>query len=528
VTAAGADRPVVLVVDDEEIALYRKAHILRRADFEVIEARSGPEALVAVAAHRPRVVVLDVNLPGLDGWEVCRRLKADAATASTLVLQVSATYVSEEDRAKALEGGADACLTEPIEPPVLIATVRALLRARRAEDALRDALDREAAARAAAEAANRTKDEFLATLSHELRNPLAPLRNALEILSLPGADPALAEQARQTMERQLKHMVRLVDDLLDLSRISRGVVTLRKERVELASAVHAALETSAPLIRQRGHDLVVQLPEEPVYLHADPTRLAQVFANLLHNAAKYTEPRGHLRLTGERVDDEVVVRVWDTGIGIPADALGRVFEIFAQVEHAGTRAQGGLGVGLSLVRGLVELHGGTVEAHSDGPGRGSVFTVRLPALAGALPEADGAPAAEPEPSRAGCRVLIVDDNRDSADSLCTMLTLKGHEARVAYDGASALAAAEAMCPDAILLDIGLPGMDGYEVARRLLERPWRSEAVVVAVTGWGHVEDRERARLSGFDHHMTKPLDPQALDRILAGRAPRPSTSAGA
>ncbi len=365
--------------------------------------------------------------------------------------------------------------------------------------------------------ANRRKDEFLATLAHELRNPLAPIRNGLQVLKLAGRDPAAAEATRAMMERQLGQMVRLVDDLLDISRINSGKLELRRERVELAAVVRNAVETSRPLIDRHGHELTVELPADPVPLDADPVRLAQVFANLLNNAAKYSEDGGRITFTAAVEGREVAVSVRDGGIGIAPAQLAGVFEMFAQVQTALDKSEGGLGIGLSLVKGLTAMHGGTVAVASAGVGHGSEFVVRLP-LADAAPAAD-TPAAAPEPARrgAGRRVLIVDDNVDSAESLADLLGIAGHEVRTAHDGLAGVAAAESFRPDVVVMDLGMPRLNGYEAARRIRAEPWGAAAVLVAQTGWGSADDRRKTRDAGFDHHMVKPVDPAAMLKLLAG-----------
>ena len=365
--------------------------------------------------------------------------------------------------------------------------------------------------------ADRRKDEFLATLAHELRNPLTPIRIGLEIMQLTGISGAAAEQARAMMERQLTQMVRLVDDLLDVSRITRGKIELRKERIELAAVVASAVETSRPLIEASGHELTVTLPPDAIQLDADLTRLAQVFSNLLNNAAKYTEQGGQIWLTAERQGDQVVVKVRDTGLGIPADMQPKIFEMFTQVERLLERSKGGLGVGLTLVKRLVEMHGGSVEARSDGPGKGSEFTVRLPV--------DLAASHQPQPPKgegektaalAKRRILVVDDNKDSADVLSMMLRIKGMEVRTAYDGLEAVEAAAAFRPNMVLLDIGLPKLNGYEVARQIRAQPWGKDTVLVAVTGWGQEEDRRHSQDVGINFHMVKPIDLVALQKMLS------------
>jgi PAS domain S-box-containing protein len=370
--------------------------------------------------------------------------------------------------------------------------------------------------------ADRKKDEFLATLAHELRNPLAPIRTALEILRLGGG--ADSEETRAVLERQVQQLVRLVDDLLDVSRITRGKVELRKARVELAAVVNTAVETSQPLLAEAGHELTVALPVEPVHLDADQTRLAQVLANLLNNSARYTPRGGQVWLTAEATDAEVVVRVRDTGVGIPGAMLPRVFDMFTQVNRTLERTQGGLGIGLTLVRRLVELHGGRVEAHSAGPGQGSEFVVRLPrasAPVATVNGSDGGPRPAPGPRR---RILAVDDNRDAVESLARLLRLAGHEVQLAIDGPSALEAAAAYRPEVVLLDIGLPGMSGHDVARQLRATPEGRGLLLVAVSGWGQEDDRRRSREAGFDHHLVKPVDPDALRQLLA--APREPAAA--
>jgi PAS domain S-box-containing protein len=376
----------------------------------------------------------------------------------------------------------------------------------RAEDLLREA--------------DRRKDEFLATLAHELRNPLAPIRNSLQILKMPRVDAVMAQQTRDMMERQVNHLVRLVDDLLDVSRVMRGKVELRKEPVELATVVARAVETAKPLIEVQGHRLEISLPPDSLLLDADPVRLAQVVGNLLTNSAKYTEANGHIRLSAEREGDQAVLRVWDNGIGIASDMLPHVFDLFVQADHASTKAQGGLGVGLTLVKNLVGLHGGTVEAKSSGLGRGCEFVVRLPLVVhGSSPvqsHGDTVTQAQQPPLPSGKRLLVVDDNTDAADSLAMLLRLQGHEVRVAHGGQAALEVTKTFKPDLIFLDIGMPVMDGYEVARRMRTTPGLGNVVLAALTGWGQQEDRRRTADAGFDHHLVKPPDPKELESVLA------------
>jgi signal transduction histidine kinase/CheY-like chemotaxis protein len=366
--------------------------------------------------------------------------------------------------------------------------------------------------------ADRRKDEFLAMLAHELRNPLAPIRNALHLMRMPGLSDETIEQARQMTERQVLHLVRLVDDLLDVSRIMRGRIELRKEPVELADVIARAVETAQPVLDARGQELVLTVPPGPLRLEADPARLTQVIGNLLNNAAKFSQRPGRVWLTAEKSlqGNEVVliVKVRDEGSGIQADLLQHVFDLFVQGDRTLARSHGGLGIGLTVVRKLVELHGGSVTAHSEGPGKGSEFIVRLPVeldQPACQTGQTGTPA-----ETAGWRVLVVDDNVDAAESLTLLLRLRGHEVQKAHTGPEALRAAAEHRPEVVVLDIGLPGMDGYEVARRLRQEPRFQETVLVAVTGYGKEDDRRRSEEAGFDHHLVKPVDPQALHQVLA------------
>ncbi len=375
---------------------------------------------------------------------------------------------------------------------------------------------------------DRRKDVFLATLAHELRNPLAPVLNVVQLMKH-GLDEYTLQWSRDVLDRQVQQMKRLVDELSDMSRIARGKVRLRKERVDVAAVVARAVEACRPLLDQRRHELTVALPQEPVVLEADPTRLAQILCNLLNNAAKYSDEGAHIWLTVERAGgggqppDEVVLRVRDTGMGIPAEMLPHIFDLFVQVDRSLGRAQGGLGIGLALVRSLVEMHGGRITARSDGPGKGSEFIVRLPVSVEAPAEQSATgPAVSPEP-QASRRVLVVDDNRDGAETLATLLRATGHEVRVAYDGPTALAEAHTFRPDVVLCDIGMPGMDGYEVARRLRQDADLPHPVLIAVTGYGQAEDRRRTHAAGFDHHLTKPVDLAALQQVFAGPARAPA-----
>jgi len=380
----------------------------------------------------------------------------------------------------------------------------------------RDVTERKQAEEALREA-DRRKDEFLALLAHELRNPLAPLRNGLQVLRLAADDANMIAKTRDIMDRQLSHMVRLIDDLLDVSRISRNKMELRRSRVLLADVVSSAVETARPAIEAAGHELAVSLPPEPVHLDADLTRLAQVFANLLNNSAKYTERGGHIALTATRNGGQVSVAVQDTGIGIPASALPDIFDMFSQVDRSLERSTGGLGIGLALVKGLVEMHGGTVEAASPGPGKGSRFTVRLPVQEDRVETPPEAPAeAWADSSGSKRRMLVVDDNRDSATSMAMMLQLMGNEVRTAYDGVEAVEVAEQFRPQVILMDIGMPRLNGYEATRRIREQPWGRGVAIIALTGWGQEVDRVKSKEAGCDGHLVKPVHLPDLEKLLA------------
>lgn len=361
--------------------------------------------------------------------------------------------------------------------------------------------------------ADRKKDDFIALLAHELRNPLAPIRNGLHVIRL-SSDREVRRDAQEMMERQLTHMVRLIDDLLDVSRISRNKMQLRRGRIALTEVINSAVETARPAIQEAGHELTLTLPAAPVYLHADLTRLAQVFGNLLSNSAKYTPRGGRISLTAERQQDEAVITVQDSGIGIPARALPIIFDMFSQVDRSIERSTGGLGIGLALVRGLVEMHGGSVRAESEGEGKGSRFTVRLPILEGApTPGKQESPIAYHGMRR---RVLVVDDNHDGAASTTVMLRLLGHEVRTAFDGVEAVEMAGRFRPEVILMDVGMPRLNGLDATRLIREQHWGKTITIIALTGWGQENDRERSRAAGCDGHLVKPVNLPELQRVLA------------
>jgi signal transduction histidine kinase len=405
--------------------------------------------------------------------------------------------------AEAMALGANLTVLErPMRVAALVTSVRSALRGRGRQYELRDLL-------AGLQEADQRKTEFLATLAHELRNPLAPIRSCVGILQRGIAEPT---PVLEVMERQVHQMVRLVDDLLELSRINQGKVELRMEEVMLDGVVAAAIETSRPLIDASGHRLEVDVPAEPVWLRADPVRLAQVLSNLLNNAARYTDPGGQIRIAVRAVDGMAIIRVSDNGMGMAPDRVEGVFDMFSQGDSRDIRAQKGLGIGLALVRNLVEMHGGGVSARSDGPGKGSEFEVRLP-LAPAPGLSETGTDTDTQPI--AHRILVVDDNRDAADSLAALLGLVGAQVAVAYDGAQALHLAESFNPRVAVLDLGMPGMSGLDLARRLRERDRDGDCTLIALTGWGQASDRELTRAAGFSHHLTKPVDFDAMQALL-------------
>ena len=418
-------------------------------------------------------------------------------------------------------------LERPLRLAALVSTVRTALRARERQYQIRTHLHELESARDDQARTARRKDEFLAMLGHELRNPLAPIRNALHLLGAGRRSIENDDDVRAMMERQVDHMVRLVDDLVDVSRLSRGTIELRRERVDMASMLRNAVDLSRPLLDAGRHALVMELPDELMWVEADPVRIAQVFGNLLNNAAKYASPDGQITVSALREGNQAIVSVRDRGIGIEPEMLPHVFELFTQGRRDAHRAQDGLGIGLTLVRSLVGMHGGSVTAASEGFGKGSEFLVRLPLMVGEAPAAgSGALAGSAPPAGAapfaGLRVLVVDDNVDAATSLGMVMDLLGIEHEVQFSGQAALDAAERFRPHAILLDIGMAGMDGYEVARRVRQDPRHAPVTLVALTGWSQVQDQQRARMAGFDHHFSKPADIGALQRLLATLAPLP------
>lgn len=411
-------------------------------------------------------------------------------------------------------------LDRPTSTQALVSALQAALRARRRQYQTRDQLEALRQAQQELQQADHRKNEFIATLAHELRNPLAPIRTGLHVMArLPG-DGNESLKVRQMMERQVGLLVRMIDDLLDIARITRGKVELQREKMDLRSAVDLAVEASQPLMDAASHRLIVDLPAAPLWVHADRARLAQSIGNLLNNAAKYTPDGGRIEVSASEEAGNAVVRIRDNGAGLSAEMLPQVFEMFTQERQTLGRSQGGLGIGLSLVRRLIDMHGGTASAHSDGLGCGSTFTLRLPigASEASTPSSRPAPSASAIDAAPSLRILVVDDNADAADSLVLLLRAAGHETCTAYDGHQALREAASFCPQVVVCDIGLPGLDGYQVAARLRADPSLNQPLLVAATGWGSADDRRKALEAGFDLHLTKPVDAMALLDTLAAR----------
>ncbi|HWI17381.1 MAG TPA: response regulator [Vicinamibacterales bacterium] len=624
-------RPI-LNVNDDDASRYVVTRILQAAGYEVVEAASGLEALSLVRAETPALVVLDIQLPDINGLEVCRRLKGDPQTAGIPVLQTSATFISADRKVQGLESGADGYLAQPIEPPELLATVRALLRANAAEQQVRDAASewqqtfdalveavmvadrdgtvtrvnraamtmakgvdligmdlRDAAvamlggspvdwlagarhsrarettvlpvgnkwfevsvdgvaeeaggepqrfvvvlsdvtapralieherrrARELADA-NEKKDHFVAMMAHELRNPLNAIATANSLGERLPADDDKQAWVRTTIARQASHLTRMVEDLLEASRLNRGRVQLMEQPLDLIRVIKQSVEASKPATDSRRQKVVTAIPPGPLMMLGDPLRLEQVLVNVINNASKYSEAGTTITVECDAVRDCAEVRVIDRGVGIPAEQLEAVFEPFVQVDQSLARTLGGIGMGLTLARGMVELHKGSIAAFSDGPSKGTTVVIRLPLSSQDVQQ----PEAAPESGAPGeaLSILVIDDNKDAAEMLRSILETRQHSVRVAHDGPSGLDAATTLCPDVALIDIGLPGIDGYQIAASLRATSAGREMYLIAITGYGRPEDRARAIESGFDHYIVKPLNVDALDRQLASVQPR-------
>jgi signal transduction histidine kinase len=523
------DRVNILMVDDQPSKLLTYETILGELGENLIKASSASEALQCLLENEIAVVLVDVCMPDLDGYELAAMIRQHPRFQKTSIIFVSAVLMTDLDRLRGYECGAVDYVPVPVVPAILRAKVSIfaeLFRKTRALERLNSELEQRVAERTAAleattealQEANHRKDEFLAMLAHELRNPLAPIRTAVQLLRLKELAEQHRNRARDVIERQVEHLVNLIDDLLDVSRITRGMITLQLEPILLGAIVARAVETARPAIDAHRHILEIDMPDELISVEGDKTRLVQVIANILHNAAKFMDPGGRIRLSAQRDGQYVAIKIADTGIGMAPEVTPRIFELFTQVHSKSERAQGGLGIGLALVRRLTEMHGGTVSVHSDGAGKGCEFTVRLPVMASPLAvlskqrkEAGAVPEIEPR------RILVADDNHDAAEALSLQLQLAGHDVRTAHDGAEALAVATAFDPDIVLLDLGMPKMDGYEAARRLRVRSTEGRKLtLIALTGWGQQQDRDRTADAGFDAHLVKPVAEAQLFRALA------------
>jgi signal transduction histidine kinase len=542
------DVPVnILIVDDEPKNLTVLETVLDDPGYRLVRATSGEEALLALMADEFALLVLDVRMPGMSGFEVAQLVKERRKTARIPIIFLSAYYNEDQHILEGYVSGAVDYLHKPVNPSVLrskVAVFAELHRKGRMLEAanrlllsevaerrhaqgllgeLNRTLDRRVQERTAelqaSEArlleASRRKDEFLATLAHELRNPLAPVRNAVELLKLQSREPERVEWATHLVDRQVRALARLIDDLMDVSRINQGRIELQREVVTLGDVLSDAVETVRPHVEAAKHELVVLLPDQSLAVEADRTRLAQAFVNLLHNAAKYTDPGGRIEVGVLVEKGQATVQIRDNGIGIPSDHLDSVFEMFSQVESALSRARGGLGIGLALTQRLVQMHGGSVKAYSDGLGKGSRFHVQLPLVA---QSASTAPSARPAAGKAaaqGLNVLVADDNVDAAETLAALLELMGHRVTQVHDGEAAVAAAKQFNPQVAILDIGMPRMNGYEACRRIRAQS-PQPPFMVALTGWGQQQDIEQSRAAGFDRHLVKPVEAGALETLLS------------
>lgn len=529
----------ILIVDDEPRNLTVLESVLDDPGYRLVRAHSGDDALLALMGQEFAVLVLDVHMPGMSGFELAQIVKQRKRTAAIPIIFLTAHFNDDEHAIAGYGTGAVDYLHKPVNPAVLRTKVavfadlhrksqrlaREVAERRAAEErlsALNASLDQRVAERTAALAqsearlreANARKDDFLATLAHELRNPLAPIRNAmLAVQAKSAGDPEL-ERLTALIDRQVRSMTRLIEDLMDVNRIDRGKFELRREVIDLHLAVDDALETVAPLIEECGHELQVHKAPGPLLVDADRARLAQALVNLLANGAKYTERGGRITLATRREGGEVAVSVRDTGIGIAPDRLQKVFEMFSQEEAALERSRGGIGIGLALSRRIVDMHQGSITARSEGRGRGSEFEVRMPAVQRELAPVPAAAPVRHEPSPS-LRILIADDNDDAASALGALLQVMGHSVMEVHDGEAAVAATEGFDPQLVLLDIGMPRLNGYEACSRIRSLPGDHPRTIAAVSGWGQAKDVARSKAAGFDHHLVKPIEIAALHGLL-------------
>lgn len=542
----------ILIVDDEPKNLTVLESVLDDPGYRLVRASSGEQALLALIADEFAVLVLDVRMPDMTGFELANLVRERRKTSRIPIIFLTAYYNEDQHILEGYDSGAVDYLHKPVNARVLrskVAVFAELDRKRRALEAANFALENEVAERRIAEKrlnelnesldrrvtertsalnaseaqlrdTDRRKDEFLATLAHELRNPLAPVRNAAQVLRLKSTHIPELHAAVEIIDRQVRSMSRLIDDLMDVSRIKQGKIALQLKCVDLAQVLHDAVETSRPIIDECGHRLVNSVKVQEVFVDADPTRMVQVFMNLLTNAAKYMDSGGLIELSAYQKSGEVFVSVKDTGIGIAPDRLASVFEMFSQVDTALSRSHGGLGIGLSLTQKLVEMHSGTVTAQSQGLGHGSEFVVKLPLKNGKtlstqenLKDKSTEPLNKPQSS--SVRILVADDNVDTANSLQMLLEIMGHTVMKVHDGASVIGAVRDFDPQLILLDIGMPHLNGYEACRHVRKDKGGADRIIVAITGWGQPSDLHASRDAGFDHHFVKPFDPDLLTDLL-------------
>jgi signal transduction histidine kinase len=501
----------ILNVDDHDAGRYAKSRILHLAGYRVVEAATGADALRLIREAKPQLILLDVKLPDVDGIQLCRTIKSDPLSAHVMVLQISAVHTTRADRIHGLECGADTYLIEPVQADELLATVNALLRLYDRERENRQLV-------AQLRNADRQKDDFLAALAHELRNPLGVVSNAFDILPETQTPEPVSQELRDIIGRQIGLMSRLVDDLLDVSRISRGQIGLAREPCDFAAIARQTVDDYRSILESNGLELTLDVPSHPVWVVGDCTRLAQSISNLLQNAGKFTSAGETVTVKLVDNPDEhcAVLSVRDTGIGMESDFLARIFEPFSQFDP-GVGRKGGLGIGLSLVKGLIELHGGEVHARSEGPGHGSEITIRLPTQK-FTDSHDPAPKSTIADADAlACyRILVIDDNSLAARTLQIFLADKGHQVELAVTGPQGLEKARQCLPQVVLCDIGLPGLDGYSVARQLRQELDSNKMFLIAVSGYGQEEDQERAKSAGFDAYLVKPISLKDLEKLLA------------
>ncbi len=500
---------LVLNVNDHAANLYMVSKMLRNAGYRVAEARTGSEALTQIATERPALVVLDVRLPDMSGFEVCRRIRSNPITRDIKVLHTSATFITTDHKIEGLEAGADGYLTQPFEPQDLVATVRSLIRLHDAERVLLARNDELLAA-------DRRKDEFLAMLAHELRNPLAAVQAGLPLLERFPPHDEVEARTREIMKRQTALLIQLVDDLLDVSRVTRGRIELQKVDLDLVALLAKVCDgIRERVLAPRRQTLDVTLPPEAIVVEGDAGRLEQILTNLLDNASKYSDPGTSIGVTLAARDGRAVVAVHDRGIGIDAVTLPTVFDLFTQAKTSLARSRGGLGIGLTLVRTLVEMHGGTIRAASEGLGKGTEMTLELP-LRNAPARNATPPQSYPAITSHHRSVLLVDDNDDGRELLRSLCELDGHAVTEAPDGVTGVEAALAAPPDIAFIDIGLPGIDGYEVARRITTQLDGTRPYLVALSGYGSAAHKQRAFEAGFDEHVAKPIASAHLRRLIA------------